>query len=239
MCEHGFVVHDVQGDNRFLCRECDERFPRHPDMIEQEMFQPDLAEAYDHLARFRDGLITFTKAIQKTRFSLEEFTAAMRKVYPPEVVYQDQYSLSSPDPIGKEIAYVEPGRTSCPAEIEKVFGNPDINLDTLNGIIFDGVFPDIQEVRHIDRPELKLMNIEIEFVDGSVQKVVIDHMLAADYGKKVNRKFQGHTYVMRPGDMNANAQLAQIDMLNAQSKYTATEKALLIDNAYKWATEKQ
>jgi len=29
-CEHGFVVRDVQGNNRFLCRECDERFLSYP-----------------------------------------------------------------------------------------------------------------------------------------------------------------------------------------------------------------
>ena len=31
VCGHtGWVSHDVQGDNRFWCRECDERFTNHP-----------------------------------------------------------------------------------------------------------------------------------------------------------------------------------------------------------------
>lgn len=29
-CRHGFVVRDIVGGNRFLCRECDTRFARYP-----------------------------------------------------------------------------------------------------------------------------------------------------------------------------------------------------------------
>ena len=29
-CQHGFVVHDAQGEDRFLCKECEERFVDHP-----------------------------------------------------------------------------------------------------------------------------------------------------------------------------------------------------------------
>lgn len=48
-CQHGFVVRDVQGPNRFLCKECEERFPSYP---EKEKFtswmntQIDKDEAY-------------------------------------------------------------------------------------------------------------------------------------------------------------------------------------------------
>jgi len=30
MCKHGFIVRDIQGDTRFLCKECDKRFSRYP-----------------------------------------------------------------------------------------------------------------------------------------------------------------------------------------------------------------
>ena len=36
-CQHGFVVRDTQGPNRFLCRECDERFLSYP---EKDKFKP-------------------------------------------------------------------------------------------------------------------------------------------------------------------------------------------------------
>ena len=30
-CRHGFVVRSASGTNRFLCKECDERFPNYPE----------------------------------------------------------------------------------------------------------------------------------------------------------------------------------------------------------------
>jgi len=36
-CKHtGWVSHDIQGDNRFWCRECDERFINHPLVVKKE-----------------------------------------------------------------------------------------------------------------------------------------------------------------------------------------------------------
>ena len=35
-CEHGYIVRAVQDDSRFLCKECDERFVRHPDVIRRQ-----------------------------------------------------------------------------------------------------------------------------------------------------------------------------------------------------------
>lgn len=32
-CKHEFVARDPQGKNRFLCRQCYDRFPRHPDLM--------------------------------------------------------------------------------------------------------------------------------------------------------------------------------------------------------------
>jgi len=37
MCDHGFVVRAAQGEHRFICRECDERFIRHPDIIRKKV----------------------------------------------------------------------------------------------------------------------------------------------------------------------------------------------------------
>ena len=37
-CKHtGWVSHDVQGDNRFWCRECDERFINHPLVVKKTL----------------------------------------------------------------------------------------------------------------------------------------------------------------------------------------------------------
>lgn len=33
MCDHGFVVRSIVATNRFLCRECNERFARYPQKV--------------------------------------------------------------------------------------------------------------------------------------------------------------------------------------------------------------
>ncbi len=43
-CQHGFVVRDVHGPDRFLCRECDERFLSYP---EKDKFKPGVAQMPD------------------------------------------------------------------------------------------------------------------------------------------------------------------------------------------------
>lgn len=43
-CQHGFVVRDVHGPNRFLCKECDERFLSYP---EKDKFKPEVAQMPD------------------------------------------------------------------------------------------------------------------------------------------------------------------------------------------------
>ena len=35
-CEHSYGVRAIQGDSRFLCKECNERFVGHPDVIRRK-----------------------------------------------------------------------------------------------------------------------------------------------------------------------------------------------------------
>jgi len=35
-CEHTYIVRAAQGENRFLCKECDKRFIRHPEIIRKK-----------------------------------------------------------------------------------------------------------------------------------------------------------------------------------------------------------
>lgn len=229
LCEHGFVVRDIQGENRFLCRECDERFPRHPDMMDQETFRPDEAGMYDILAQFRDGLITFSEAIQKTSFSLEEFKETIAKIFPPDVETIEHYTLGQKTVGTPTIINEGPKRTSCPAEIEKIFGDPEISLVELNTMMFDGdIFPDLQEVRHVDEPELQQMTIEVDFIDGSVQKVVIDYILLANHGKWSRRQMMtGRTHRLLPGDINANSLIKSFKPLAFQHAVFKQNKAYI------------
>ncbi len=56
-CEHGFVIYD---EDEFLCKECDERFPRHPDLMAKEVRAIQLSEVelLRWLGEFRGGHIT-------------------------------------------------------------------------------------------------------------------------------------------------------------------------------------
>lgn len=69
-CQHaGWVAHAIQGENRFICRECDERFVRHPGAPKSTKF----LDALEHIKDFRKGLATFTEACDATKLSAQEF----------------------------------------------------------------------------------------------------------------------------------------------------------------------
>lgn len=198
-CEHGFVVRDIQGENRFLCRECDERFLRHPDMMEQEMFRPDEAGVYDKLAQFRDGLITFPEATKATGLTLREFKETIARVFPPDQEWQEQYMVGVRQPINRVLINEGLTRTSCPAAIEALFGNPEITLTDIEAVVNSGgVFSDITEVRHYNLPETPNIVIEIEFIDNSTQKVIVDELLLKFEGKKILREFPGRSHIIQP-----------------------------------------
>ena len=72
---------DINGDNRFHCKECDERFPRHPSMMPKKTAKFEnapfsIAHALHNtaiLTQFREGIVTFSEAAQATTFSLKSF----------------------------------------------------------------------------------------------------------------------------------------------------------------------
>ena len=79
-CDHGFVIRDIQGDNRFLCRVCDARFPRHPSLLaKREVLTSHVTgiTIANSLRMFREGMATFTEATERTRLSLDEFKEAI------------------------------------------------------------------------------------------------------------------------------------------------------------------
>lgn len=174
-CDHGFVVRDVVGDDRFLCKECNVRFPRHPSMMPKHVISVHTSSVNieNALTQFREGIATFTQAIQATSLSLEEFTKRMKDMFPPEPIYDRQLTIG-----GGQVGYVqideEPKRTSCFKEVEDVFGNPHVTVDQVNQFR-DGpdVFPDVVEVSHTMDETYGAMIVEVGFVDGSTQRVEI------------------------------------------------------------------
>jgi hypothetical protein len=169
-CEHGFVVRDIQGDNRFLCRECDARFPRHPSLLATVEFEVDGLEIANTLVDFRKGLVTFTEATKRTNLTLDAFKEGMEKISRPLLNVQfNTSSLGGTQPIGR-VTSVEPQRTSCPKEIEEYFANIDSTCLTPGSIGFP--FDDVVEVSGQEDFVTSNINIEVTFVDGTKQKVV-------------------------------------------------------------------
>jgi len=81
-CEHGFIVSDIQGDHRFLCRMCNTRFLRYPqnetwqEELDKELGWDILQEA---LKKFQPGFIN--------RINKPEFVHA-KGVYVGQVTYK-------------------------------------------------------------------------------------------------------------------------------------------------------
>ena len=187
-CGHGFVVRDINGDNRFHCKECDERFPRHPSMMPKKTAKFEnapfsIAHALHNtaiLTQFREGIVTFSEAAQATTFSLDQFTEEMQRLFPPEQIIDEIRTIGALRPTVVNLGE-GPKRVSCYKKIEDVFGNPNLNVDQINQFIdFSDIFPDVTEVIHGMDQTAGTMTVEIIFVDGSIQRVEIaaDQLMA-------------------------------------------------------------
>lgn len=184
-CEHGFVVRDIKDDNRFLCRECDERFPRHPSLMQ---INPRVEEAQleDGLNLFREGVYTFAEAMKKTRLSTDEFIKVVKKMFPPKEV--GHFNTINADGSVESGPVLAPQRVSCPEEIDTFFGDPNItNTDIVNVVKSRITFPDITHVDHRPEPENRLMVVYVHFVDDTIQRVEMDERDLIANGYRIQR----------------------------------------------------
>ena len=178
-CDHGFVVRDIVGEDRFLCRECDTRFPRHPSMMPKEIIHTPRLNISNSLhqrnilSNFREGMITLTDACKLTTHSLADLTQAMQDMFPPDQNYMEHRTIGQ-GVTGQVMLPEGPKRVSCYQEVENVFGNPNVTIDQINQFgRGTSIFPDVTEVRHVMDDQNAVMIVEIHFVDGSMQRVEI------------------------------------------------------------------
>jgi len=176
-CEHGFVVRDVVGDNRFLCKECNVRFPRHPSMISKTLTfnSPSVSIANNlHttaiLTEFHDGMITFSEAAQATRFSLAEMKKAMEELFPPETEYELVRELGRIHP--RVITLNEgPKRVSCFKEVEDIFSNPKVTFEDFNKVLTTGIFPDLLSIDQYEDIAGRGLILTLNFTNDSKQRI--------------------------------------------------------------------
>ena len=176
-CKHrGFVGRDLHGEYRYICYECKERFKRHPRVVPTIKVDP----IHNRIARqaisdFREGMLTFTDAIRKAQCSVEEFNDAMKTLFPPKRIRETIMHHSLRGESEEVVTRDEPGpaRKSCPKEVEDYFRDPNTTLSDVRNSIFDR-FPDITQVSHNEQGDA--MIVDLDFVDGSTQKVVMDNV---------------------------------------------------------------
>ncbi len=146
-CQHrGWVAHEIQDDNRFVCRECDERFPRHPQLMPskpEEFIIP--SNILDVLTEFRLGGVTFTQACKDTTLSAEQFKDTIKKAFPPVDIYEEVATMGSLV-TQRIVTGQELQRSSDPEEIEEVFfATHGLSSEDLLYIWREG-WPDVEHV---------------------------------------------------------------------------------------------
>ena len=156
-CKHtGWVARDIQGENRFLCNECGERFVRHPRALRKtERF----LGALEYVTDFRKGLTTFTEACEAAKFSAEELKEALIGLFASPHWENDG-----------------PVRTSDPEDIEKnLFPTRGMGTSELLEA-WRGAWPDIRAMEihpfegSIDRKTMVILT----FIDESKQRLTFD-----------------------------------------------------------------
>ena len=176
-CKHkGWVVRDVQGDNRYLCKECNARFPRHPQMTRSEPEVPVIPDhVLDAMTEFRQGAKTFSDACKQATLSAEEFKEAIVNAFPPGMITDTIQHNSIRDGLGPPVVIrqePEPQRTSDPEEIESIFTTPGISQEDLMKI-WQSTFEDVTEVSFGRDNQRECKTIKLDFVDGTTQLVEI------------------------------------------------------------------
>jgi len=184
-CAHRFVVRD---GNSFLCRECDGRFSRHPEVMKEEWPILDPAKFLMVLEEFKEGSINLYKFAKELEVSPHQASEFIRNTFEAKPVYEEMYSLGSKKPISIQMGNM-PYRTSDPLEVDAYFkANVNKFLDAQYSVRYDTYdeFPDITNIdMNVDAPpfqtNLRLRPISIDqpmyymikFNDGSIQRVDI------------------------------------------------------------------
>lgn len=167
-CAHGFVV---PNDGGFLCRECDEQFAHYPrEGGTGEVFES--ATRSETLYKFHEGMITFSHAIKETQLSLDAFTQAMQRMYPPKEITDDVRTIGSIG-VKKIVVGYTPTRHSCFKDVDGWINDPDTTVTEIQDIMTH--FSDITEVEYIHHAVVDSETVIITFVDDSKQRVDV-HM---------------------------------------------------------------
>ena len=173
-CAHdGFVAREIEGDYKYICRECNKRFRRHPGAKSEILVSPvDQETLIGALGQFREGMTTITQALTQTRMSIEDFNEAMRACFPPQDIVEEMHHIGNAQSIPVRIGTM-PQRTSCPKELDDYIHDPNVTLSELKDMVASARFADITEVSYSDDQLNNQVVYEFGFIDGTTQRVVV------------------------------------------------------------------
>lgn len=169
-CEHGFVTRDACGDYKYICHECKERFTAYPSRVDTTLIKPSPMQHVNMQASLKDftsGVTTLKDALKSTGHTLTDFKEAV-------AIFQLARDDIKWEPFDGgltqfEVPLIAIPRTSCPAEIDKIFSDPNVTLEDLR--LITERFPDIKHMNHETNVMTDTVTIRIHFMDNSVQKV--------------------------------------------------------------------
>lgn len=169
-CRHkGWVARDIQGENRFLCKECDERFVRHPRAPRKSDI---FLGALEHVKDFRNGLATFTEACEAASISAKDFKDALTEAFPPVDTYEEIATIGSLV-TQRVVTGREPQRTSDPEDIEdNLF--PTLGSSTSELLeSWREAWPDIRamEIHPFEGSRDHMTMVILTFIDESKQRL--------------------------------------------------------------------
>lgn len=174
VCKHrGFVVRDIVGDFRFLCRECNKRFRRHPwakSEVDEymEKYRRELGSAMED---FRHGIMTLTNAVKQSQVSMRVFKEALKTYYPPKLILEPIQTIGQ-GTVGHAVVGAEPQRRSDPEEFETLIGNPKVSGADKTRVIRE-VFTDVTGYKRWEDMEKRYHVMVFDFVDSTKQRIEI------------------------------------------------------------------
>lgn len=174
-CQHdGFVAREIEDDFRFVCRECNERFVKHPKAPHVPTAKTaTLPSNFMEVAEnFRDGRLTFPMALKDTGMTAEQFTQGIIDSFPPEIEKEEleHWEIGNPIPQVVTLSETEIKRTTPYEDVEAIAPTHGISGEELVNIWMTA-FPDVVSVRCEDCNTFNYKTVIFEFIDGTKQRV--------------------------------------------------------------------
>ncbi|MHA1962533.1 MAG: hypothetical protein ACW99U_20210 [Candidatus Thorarchaeota archaeon] len=230
-CAHGFLVTDRDNKgNIYWCKICDKRFPTHP-VPEGTDTSQSLFDVEETVGKFREGVITLQEAASRCTYSADELKEAVQLLFPPTETKEEIFLLGQPHVRSITVSQ-DPQRTTGYQELEDEIHSrirfgfeeqtaAELTVQTFDDIESVDMRKDIATESHI---------FEFNFVDGSVQRVVITEKELRDID--ANRETVTASFNLSPQTVWCNEGMTATEaaVMNEKIKVEAARLAQEMDD---------